>query len=164
MDKIRENNFMQNVFPKVCDVIESSNYIEQCERWQYQYPVILRYLKNKINGWNICDFFQTYGYRRVALYAVTDFTELILQDIEANNRIEHHDISVYDTNYQKFVHSYMGYEVNGIHKLIEKEQLGKLDCIIVCSLMHENEIISSLMQKGVKQEKIISIVSVIFSM
>lgn len=131
------------------------------ERWVYQYPTIKKYLKNKIKGWSICNFFPLYGFENIAYYAITEITELILLDIQSNTNTN--TVHLYDTFYSNMQDEYMGYKVGGIEQLLEDYNGNKIDLIVVCSLVHECEIISNLISIGIPVEKIVSIASIIYS-
>lgn len=129
------------------------------ERKVAYYPIIKQYLNNKLQGWSIDDFFNLYGYKKIAYYAITEMMELVLMDVRHSGFSG--DTFVYDTYYA--LEKYMDYEVGNKDKLINDIFNEKVDIVIVCSLFHENEIIDDLVANGVPLEKIVSIVSVIFS-
>ena len=131
------------------------------ERLSYHYLAMKKYMCNKIAGWNIGEFFETYGYTCVALYAVSEFVEIFIKDIVQYKNVP--KIAVYDTFADKIVEPVMGYKVQGRDELLRKINAGEIECIVVCSLMHDNTIFEDLMQSGVPQEKIISIEIVIYS-
>ena len=131
------------------------------ERQSYHYLLMKKYLCNKIGGWNIGEFFAAYGYKRIALYAVSEFLEIFLQDIAQYKGAP--EITVYDTYADRIVEPVMGYKVQSRDELLRRINNGEVDCIVICSLIHENAIFDDLMGRGVSQEKLLSIASVIYS-
>lgn len=136
--------------------------MDKKERWIYQYPVMKKYLKNKMVGWSMDKFYSLYGYKHVAYYAITEFTELALLENRCNKN-SCIDIKVYDTFYHKDDGKYMDYKVEGMEKLFEDYIENRVDLIVVCSLIHENEIIDDLINIGIPLEKIVSIASILYS-
>lgn len=130
----------------------------------HQYSIIMKYLKNKLQGWSIHDFLSKYSYKRIVLYSITEFTELVLDDIENTGDNTLKQIYLCDLNSQKlFQNGFRGHVVISIDELLEHYQNGDIDCIIVCNLYHRNEIVNDFMQKGVEPSKIITLFSAIFS-
>lgn len=128
----------------------------------YEYPVVLKYLRNKVRGWNVCDFLKYYGFKKIVLYAITELVDLIIDDIEYSCN-QFFEITVCDTNADRFSKGHRNHPVIDVNKLLLEYREGNIDCIIICSLLHENEIIKNLMDEGVSQNVIISIASIIFS-
>lgn len=126
------------------------------------YPVIYRYLKNKIAGWNIGDFFNTLKKKNIAIYAVTEFADLMIDDLKAYDK----DISVKnicDKNHINFPNSYKGINVVSIDVLVEQYIKKAIDIVVICSLFHENEIFDELVENNIEMRDIVSIVDIIFS-
>ena len=136
--------------------------VTQRERMIYQYPVVMKYLKNKVKGWSICDFLKIYEYKRVVLYAITEILDLIMDDMVSSGLLLE-GVFLCDTNVEKYEKGYANHPVISVKALLQKYQEGEVDCIIVCSLFHENEIIKALMKQGIAQEQVISIASIVFS-
>lgn len=133
--------------------------MDRNERKLAYYPIVKQYLNNKLRGWSINDFFNLYRYQKVAYYAITEMLELVLTEVCCCGFTG--NTYVYDTYYE--LDRYMDFEVGNKEKLINDVLNEKVDIIVVCSLFHENEIIDDLVTSGVPLEKIISIVSIIFS-
>lgn len=156
-EELRETN-------NVAEAIKRNLKLENTQEYRkiYQYPIVMKYLQNKIKGWNICDFFDAYGYKNVVLYAITEITELVKDDILfSDNQLE--SFSLCDSDAARFANGYSGRPVMDMNKLLEQYQCGEIDCIVICSLFHENEIFYALMQKGIPQSCIISITSIVYS-
>lgn len=128
----------------------------------YEYPIMMKYLRNKVNGWSICDFLADYKYTKIALYAVTELMDLVIDDIACNQK-EFIKVTICDTNADRFSGGHKNHSVIDANKLLTQYQEGNFDCVIVCSLIHENDIIKALMHKGISQNTIISMTSIIFS-
>ncbi len=130
-------------------------------RSQYLYPIIMKYLQNIINGYDVSDFFETKGYRRVALYAVTDLTRILVQDINRYSSAVTVKC-ICDRNANAFENKVLDYNVIGLEQLLEQYQSGDIDCVVIGNVFAENAIFKSLLSKGIPQERILSINSVIF--
>lgn len=129
-----------------------------------QYPIIMKYLQNKLKGWSIQHFFDKYHYKNVALYSATEFAELALDDIRHNRADKLKNLYICDLNAHKsFVNGFAKHPVISIDELITQDQKGNIDCIIICNLYHRNEIKTDLIRRGIEPKKIITIFSVIFS-
>lgn len=151
------------MFPTIQEPIFSKDkYINTAERYQYQYPIIMRYLKNKINNWNIGDFLHEQGAYKVVLYAITEFTELVIDDL---NRCENpmQIASICDKNNKKYIDGFHQFKVIGINELVAGYKTNEFDKILVCSIFHANEIYTDLMEREIKLEDIISINTAIFN-
>lgn len=149
-------------FPKVREVLCPPGYIGKEERYQYQYPIIMRYLNNKINGWNVGDFLYEIGGRTVALYAITEFTELVINDLKRCDKpIE--VVSICDKNSKKYEDGFHEYEVTDMDNLLALYQSKRVDKILICSIFHVNEIYADLMERGIGLNDLISVNSAIFN-
>lgn len=149
-----------DIFPKVREIKCSPDYIGKEERYQFQYPIIMRYLKNKISGWNIGDFLYEIGIQKVALYAITEFTELVINDLERCSKpIE--VMLICDKNSKKYEEGYLEYEVTGIDNLLAYYKSKKIDKVLICSIFHVNEIFSDLMERGIRLDDMLSVNSAI---
>jgi hypothetical protein len=152
-----------NMFPTVQEPIKRNDkYIDTVERYEYQYPIIMRYLKNKINDWNIGDFLYEQGAQKIVLYAITEFTELVIEDLnrcEKPIKIE----AICDKNKQKYIDGFQQYEVIGIDELVERYESKKFDKILICSIFHSNEIFADLMKLKINLEDMIAVNAAIFN-
>lgn len=149
------------MFPEIQNVISKSDYINQEEKKLYQYPIIKRYLEKKINGWSISDFFARNGIEKIVLYAISEFTELVCNDIYSNKNFQD-IIYICDKNYTKYLKGYKGFSVVGVDKLIEDYQDNRIDKIIICSIYSSNEIFDNLLEKGVELNDLITLNYIIF--
>lgn len=137
-------------------------FIDNDERSIYQYPIIMKYLQKKVKGWNFWDFFKTYKDKKIVIYAVTEFTDLILDDYKMCTNQEYVSC-ICDRGYTRYRGSYREFEVISIDELINRYQEGEVETILICSIFHENEVYRDLMERGISQNALISINSVIFS-
>ncbi len=144
--------------------IENNIKIEQItnhERYQYQYPFIWEYLKNKIQRNELYILLSELGFYKIALYALTEFAELVYDDLVENSYgVE--VVCVTDKRYQNFVNGFRTKKVTGIDELEEKYKNGEIDVVLNCSIFHENEVFNELISRGIGQEHIISIINCIF--
>lgn len=137
--------------------------VTEIERYWYTYPMVLEYLKQKVNGYSISDFFQKQGYQKIALYAVNDFTGIICDDIKfCGSKTE--IVCISDRNYKAFENGFKGYDVVGMEKLLQLYCEKKVDCIVVCNMILENSIIKDLVESGFALENVLSINSVVFGL
>jgi hypothetical protein len=152
-----------NMFPTVQEpIISDDNYIDTVERYQYQYPIIMRYLKNKINDWNVGDFLYEQGAHKLVLYAITEFTELVIEDLKRCEK-PIKIASICDKNNQKYIDGFQKYKVIGIDELVAGYESKKFDKILICSIFHANEIFTGLMERKIKLEDMISVSTAIFN-
>lgn len=125
------------------------------DRMASLYPTIFNYLNKKIDGWNPSDFFREIGVRRIALYAVSDLTRLLVRDL--NNHPGQVEFILADTNYHMYMHEIGGHKVYGMEELLRLYHAGQVEKIIPCVLFSANVIIDNLIAGGVRLEDIISI-------
>ncbi|HCL04325.1 MAG TPA: hypothetical protein DHW61_18265 [Lachnoclostridium phytofermentans] len=115
-------------------------------RYEYQYPLIMKYLKMKIAGYSVGDFTRKINVNRIALYAITEFTDLFIDDLKTYD--EQLVVTVADKKADKYPNGYKKYDVifpQELYRLYEQKQI---DCILVCSIFHENEVIKELLKIG----------------
>lgn len=135
--------------------------VSRQERCQYQYPFVLQYLENKIQGKEIWDFLADAGFYNIAVYAVTEWTKMLCDDLSGHEE-ETQIVCVCDKRHTEFPRGIYGKEVVGIEEMVRQYEQGKVDGIVVCSVFHENEIICDLLEKGVRQQHIVSVISAIY--
>lgn len=148
-----------HVFPK--DILLPSNRtITREERQLYQYPVMVQYLKKMIKGIRFADFF---GEKKdgVALYAISDFTDLICDDVLCSGN-EKLICYICDKDADGYKKGRKGYSVVSPDVLVQDYREGKVTQIVICSLIHENAIFKELINRGIREEDLISIASVIY--
>ena len=148
-----------NVFPEEI-MVPSSRTITREERFLYQYPVMVKYLKNKIEGKGFADFFKEKK-EGIALYAVSDFADLICDDVlQCGN--EQLICYICDKNADGYKKGRKGYDVVSPDVLVRDYREGKVTKIVICSLIHENAIFKDLISRGIREEDLISVASVIY--
>lgn len=148
-------------FPGVFDKETSDRYIDLNERYLYQYQIIMKYLQKSVTGWNAGKFFDRNDIRHLIVYAITEFTDLVIEDLNHAWCKVNVDC-VCDKSFEKFSHGYKGLDVVGIDTLLKKYQSGEADKILICSIFHENEVYQELMNLGISQKDLISVIDVIF--
>ncbi len=149
-----------SVFPSINEY--PVGIIENMERAGYQYPIIKEYLIKKIKGWSVMEFFYKIGAKKVALYAVTELGDILIQDLEMQ-KTKLEVLVLCDKNYYKYPNGIHGIPVIGIDRLADWYQAEKLDKIVVCSVFYSNEIIRDLLKKGIAAEDIITAADIILS-
>ena len=152
----------EEIFPEIIatDLIES--YVSREEKYLYQYPIVMQYLKKKIANRCVADYLNSIGGRRIVLYAVTNFTELLIRDIR--NTSTDMIWAVCDKNEKDFGKNYLKCRMVTIDEMLIDYKQNKFDKIVVCSVFHANAIIDDLMRKGVKLDDIMTIIQVVFWM
>lgn len=142
------------------DLIEG--YIGNDERYVYQYPIIMRYLKNKIANRKITDYLAQIGCNRVVLYAVTEFTDLLISDI--SNESSQMIWSVCDKKADEFGGVYKGCTMLNVESMISDYKDKKFDKIIVCNIFHANDIVTELVENGISMDDIVKVIEAIYWM
>lgn len=160
--KKQRQNFYEELYATGRIDTSIENNIETKEkRYRYQYPLIMKYLENKIQGKEIYDFIADSGFKNVAIYALTEWTDMVYDDISRHtDKIQ--IVCVCDKAYTRFSNGFHGNEVVGIEELVRQYKQGRVDGVVVCNVFREKEIIQELVEKGICQEHVISIISVIF--
>ncbi len=154
---------MENAkFPSINPNWVKQGIMTDIERNKYLYPIMFRFLKNKTSGWNIAEFFTYIQKNDIAVYAITEMTELLVDDIR-NSGSELNISYICDRRYNKYSDGYKGIEVISMDKLISEYKRGAFSQIVICSVFHVNEIFRDLMKAGVAQKDIVSITDIIFS-
>lgn len=151
-----------DLFPQVVEIpgtYAKAGYEKKCI---FHEKILYHYLQRKIWGWSVGNFLEEEKIEKYALYAITDFTSLFLTDIEQKKGKESFGV-ICDKNAGAFPFGYKGEPVLMPEELICRYRSGSIRKIIVMSILHENEIIDELMDKGVLLKDIISFVSVIYS-
>lgn len=151
-----------NLFPQVIDKSKQSHNELVEKKSEFHEKILRRYLTLKIEGWSVKDFLDSEGIKNFALYGVTHFTRLFLDDLDQN---ESNDVSIVicDRNAKAFSFGVKGRPVILLDELINEYMTGTVKKIIVMSIIYENEIIDELITKGVLLNDIISFVSVLYS-
>lgn len=126
------------------------------------YPIVLKYLKNVLNGWHIVDFCMKMGKNKVALYAMTEFTDLILDDFSNSTSMDYIE-GIYDRNSFNLNKNYRGIELNNVDTMLRNIKENKIDCIVICSFNNENAIFKELVEKKkVDRHMVFSISEILF--
>lgn len=141
---------------------KNGRYIGREERSIYQYALIKKYLEKKLEGKRIGDFFLNQGICSFSLYAVTEFTNFLLKDIETEKSgvavSEIIDRNAVEINMTGFLTR----EVIGVQDMCRRYESGSIKTIVVCSIFHEQEVFHELILKGIRQEDLISVIDVIY--
>lgn len=139
---------------------KNENVVTLDMRYVCQYPYIMKYLQNVIGGKSIANYFENIGVSKIALYAITEFTALFIDDVNRNKNISIEEIG--DKAYTKFSKGYKGYQVNSIKGIIDHCEKGVVDRILICSFFHKDEIIDEFINLGISIDKLVTIGTVLF--
>lgn len=154
---------MKKENPRVRNVVDGYCSSDKTERYSYQCPVVMRYLENVLKGWSISRFFENIAAEKIVLYSVTEFTEYVAMDVLKNEAGKSEIVFVSDRNPGAYPLGLHGIPVVGIAELTEAYFAGKVDKILICNLFHSDRIFEDLMQRGILQEDLISIVSAVYA-
>ncbi len=135
--------------------------VNESTRRHYQYPFIMKYLENKTQKKELCGFLNAIGLQKIALYAITEFTDLVYNDL-FNSSSEIQIVYICDKNYRKFPNGFHLEKVIGIEELLKQYKDGKIDGVLNCSIFHENEVFRELISQGIQPKHIVSIVDCIY--
>ncbi len=152
----------KDIFPQITEVSYGQGRASYEKKCIFHERLLYRYLMRKIEGWSVKKFLDTEGIKSYALYAVSDFTTLFLKDLEQNEGIGVSGI-ICDKNAKAFKFKFNNWEVILPDELVNQYKHGKIEKIIVMSVLHENEIIEELIKEGILLNDIISFVSVLYS-
>lgn len=152
----------KDIFPQMSEVSYRQGRASYEKKCIFHERLLYRYMMRKIEGWSVKNFLDTEGIKSYALYAVTDFTTLFLKDLEQNEDTDALGI-ICDKNAKAFQFQFNHWSVILPDELFGLYRDGKIDKIIVMSILHENEIIDELIKEGVLLNDIISFVSVLYS-
>jgi len=151
----------QDIFPDILGVQIESKIKNTDFRSVFHERILYRYLSLKLSGWSVSDFLKKEGIEHYVLYAVTDFTGLFIEDLKQNSCEDKLDI-ICDKNAQAFPNGYKGRTVINQDELIRLYKNGKKSKVIIMSVMHENEIFSELLSKGIRLDDIIPFVGMLW--
>lgn len=150
------------IFPQVNASPAQHGIASHEKKCLFHERLLHHYLTRKIEGWGVEKFLEEEKIRKYALYAVTDFTFLFIKDLE-RERGSHIPGIVCDKNAEKFHYKIENWPVITVDELICQYKNGLIEKVIVMSVLHENEIINELLDKGILLKDIISFVSVVYS-
>lgn len=150
-----------NMFPEVV-LSERKSWADiREERFLNEFPSMMHYLKKKCKGWSIADSIARRGAKNVILYALTDFTQIIADDI-AGSGSGVTVTCICDRNAYLHPSGNYGFWVIGLEELEEMYRDGKFDLVLVSSVMHEISIVKDLLARGIGPEDIISVRDAVF--
>lgn len=149
------------IFPSIKKCKYPTNIISYEEKCIFHEKILSKYLKRLVNGWSINTFFLNEKIEKYILYSITDFTEIVCDDLK------HIELfvpgKICDRRASEYPEGYRGWEVVDIKKMIDLYQAGKVDKIIILSVLHENEIIDDLLCRGIDLNDLISLVNILWS-
>lgn len=156
-DNLREGGVLEEALAANLD----NNPTPLAERQRTQYPILYEYLKRQVSDRPVLSTIRRLGLRRVALYALTDMTQLVLEDMRSAGD----EFTVYAAcrNEWRFEKTgWQGLKVLSASELCRMEDAGKLDGVIVCNPPKENCIISDLTKAGFPIKKVYTIGALVF--
>lgn len=133
----------------------STGKISEEEKTIYQFPLIVEYLKKKINGWSVGNLLEHIAATKVILYSITLYTELIAMDI-CNTDTDIVVDSISDINESMIGNMIYGKKVISIDEAINKVNIKDVDYILVCNVFREQEIINDFLQRGLDTSRILT--------
>lgn len=140
--------------------VKGSGYVDTPEKYEYQYTIIKKYLVNKLNNWNLWDFFDSND--RVVVYACTDMAELALIDYR-NYKGKANCIAVCDSSDAKWGDEFVGKNIISPSALLDAYSKNEVNRVLVCSIFHSVGIVGKLVESGIEEKDIVTVPSVIFS-
>lgn len=152
----------KEIFPQILEKKAESGKASYEKKCIFHERILFHYLKRKMQGWSAGNFFDEENINSYALYAVTDFTDLLLDDLACRGNENILEI-ICDRKAEAFRSGYKGREVVTPYEMLCKYKNKKIKKIIIMSILHENEIIDELLEQGVLLEDIISFVSILYS-
>lgn len=155
------NGEMEDRFPPVLKNKKLAGYVDEQERYIYQYPIIMDYLELKLRNRGFCDFFEKRGFSRsICLYSVTEITGLVIEDI-VNDPGHNYSFQIFDKNADRYRDGFKGHDVEGMEELTKKYKTGEIKKIVICNVFHRNEIFSELLEHGILFKDIYSVIEII---
>lgn len=133
----------------------STSKISEEEKTIYQFPLIVEYLKKKINGWSVGDLLKQVAAKKVILYSITLYTELIAMDI-CNTDTDIVVDSISDINENMIGNMIYGKKIISVDEAVNKVNMKDVDYILVCNVFREQEIINDLLQRGLDISRILT--------
>lgn len=152
----------KEIFPQIVTTPKPLGRADYEKKCIFHERILYHYLKRKINGWGVQEFLNEQEIESYALYAVTDFTELFLADLDQING-EKDKVVICDRAAEAFPFGIWGRTVISPEELTNWYKKGDIKKVIIMSILHENEIFDELMRRGVLLNDIISFVSVVYS-
>ena len=147
---------------KISEISNKNIRTNKEEKYSLEYPVIKKYLENKIYGKDITNLLLQLGKKKIGLCGLNYLADFLYMDIKDNHEgLE--VVCVSDKNYLNFCEGFQGYSVMSNDRIIEEYHRGTVDTFIICSIINCNEMIETLINKKVKNEDIISIVTLIYN-
>lgn len=152
----------EEFYPEVIATDLLEGYIGDEERYVYQYPIIMKYLKKKIDNRCVADYINSVGAERIVIYAATKFAELLIKDIRNDST----DMiwAVCDKNSKKLEKKFHQCRVIGIDEMISGYKQKRFDKIIVCSVFYANAIIDELIKNDIEYDDILTATQVVYWM
>jgi len=153
-----EMNSSENIERVISDNLKNMTPVQ--EQYYYQYPTVLRYLKNKVKGYKTEDFFEKSGYKKIAVYAGYDLSLLFCDDLRNSKKVK--IVCICDKNTVAFEGGYKGIKIVGIDELIGLYEKREIDCVVIGYLPYENVITRELLAKGIANKDILSLNHVVY--
>lgn len=153
---------MMDIFPQIIETFPERGKASLERKCIFHERLLYQYLQKKIKGWGVKDFLAAERIDNYALYAVTDFTKLFIDDLD---NCQESNISgiICDRNAEIFEKGFKGRTVISLKDLVDLYKNEKVKKIIIMSVLHENEIINELLERGISLNDIISFVSILYA-
>lgn len=143
-------------YPEVQEVkkpLPTLGYKYSVEWYEYQYECMKYYFIKVLSGWSVKDFFDETEYENIAIYSVTDFSDMVIKDLVRGGV---NKIIIADGNPGKYPNGFKNYKVLSVDNLYDLYKKKIVKKIIVCNVFRTNEIMQSLLQNGFDLSDIIT--------
>lgn len=149
------------IFPKTRRCEYPADAITYEQKCLFHEKLLLKYLKKAVNGWSVQNFLSAEKIDQYVLYAITDFTEIVCEDL--GHKGSGSSGKICDKRASCYPEKYKGWEVITIEEMMGLYGKGQINKVVIMSVLHENEIISDLLYRGIALNDLISIVSILYA-
>jgi len=151
------------IYPGVKEIVIEereypSNYIFSEEWHRYQYRFVRDYFLKTLSGWSVADFFSDIPVDKIAIYALTDFADFVINDLKRKGAGQ---VILSDKKAEKYPDGYENNKVYTPKELYLEYERKNVSKVIVCSFFHANEIMQELMDIGFKLNDIVTITTIL---
>ena len=152
------NRDREIVFPPLYEEIETEEQYNK--KYEYNYPVLRKCIINIMNDTGPSEIIDRMKLSKIGLYAVNELLEYILWDF--HERGAEKLVRIYDRNSKRFENGYKGMKVGGINRLLKDYNEHLIQKVVVCNLIHTNDIVNEFISIGIKVDDIIIADSLIY--
>ncbi len=120
------------------------------DRLDSYYHLLVQWMRNKYNGWNISDYFSDKEYRKIAIYGMGEIGDLLYNDLKEAGISVEYSIDQVGGSYIKEL---PGYTL--------RDELPEVDAIIITPIFAIEDIMNSL--RRVTSAQLISVQEIIYN-